>query len=84
VIRFRRGTALLTNVIKTFEKSVADLEVARQQISAKRQKNHEKLNAAWEKYIDLEQQTDEENDVLATAEYRASVVAQNIAKLISA
>jgi hypothetical protein len=83
VIRFRRGTALLNSVIKTFEKSVADLEVASQQIDAQRQKTVEKRQAAWDKYIALETQTYEAESVLAEAQYRARQVANNIAKLIA-
>ena len=43
MIRIRRGTSLLNKVVKNFERATADLEVAAQQIEAKRQKTVEQL-----------------------------------------
>lgn len=37
MIRFRRGTSLLNKVVKTFERAVADLDVAIAQIEEQRQ-----------------------------------------------
>lgn len=95
MIRIRRGTSLVSKVLKQFDQAVADLAVAAEQIEAKRQKTVDKMTKQTEKHqaklAELRAKNNATLGKLNSEEYelylagrRAETVRQNIAKLVGA
>jgi septation ring formation regulator EzrA len=80
--RFRRGTALVAQVLKQFDRAVEDLATAQEQIQAQRAKKDTAFQATKEWFEAHQRQVAAEDRQLLKAHQRAEKVRANLTALI--
>lgn len=80
----RRGAALLEKVGKTFEKAIADIDQALEDIAEQQTALNAEMAEIELAYEQAIAENDSKYDAVSAARYRALTVRANIAKLVGA